>query len=662
VTLRSGRALAWSLVPLLLIGDALTQHHLSAMGRNDLVSWNSSSTIPFLVAELTCWVVGVVLSHRIPRHVVGWLFLGLGTSIGAGGFLDSFANEALRAKPNRWPLGGLGAVLGDSIFVWWFLFLALILQLTPTGKPLSARASWLARLTVLTAGGFAVAALLRSTTLEGENAGVVSPLAVTRLAGPLAALATVAILVLCLCLLASVVVLVTRFRRSRGAERQQMLWLVVGVAPLPLCVLASFIAAHANQETMAGAAISVGIATLAVGAGFSVAKYRLYDVERVVSDAVAYVMASGSVVAIYSAVTLVLTRSIPVERATTVTTIASTLAAAGIALPAYRWARTGIDRRFNRRRFDTVRLFRAGLAQGTPDLEDLMALALGDPDVRILFRAQDSMEDTRWVCVDGGRALPGNNVVDVIRRETVTAKIEFDPYRTDRSVVEAVAHEGAAEIDNLGLLAELGRQLQEVNHSRSRLEDAHLEERRRMEHDLHDGAQQRLLAIALKIQSARVNGSDEMLRDEADRAVSELGVAVQELRDLAHGLQPASLACGGLSAAVDELADRIPHRVTADIVDKRFDPVIEGAAWFVIAEGVSNAVKHAGVDALHIIIKQKVGSIQVSVSDAGTGGADHKGRGLQGLSDRVVALGGTLAVRNLEPHGTQIEAELPCAS
>lgn len=658
----TGRALAWSLVPLLLIGDALTQHHLYAVGRGDLVSWNSSSTIPFLAAELTCWVVGVVLTHRIPGQVVGWLFLGLGTSIGAGGLLDSFANEALRAEPNRWPLGGLGAVLGDSIFVWWFLFLALILQLTPTGKPLSARALWLARLTVLTAGGFAVAALLRSTPLEGENTGLVSPLAVTSLAGPLAALATVSILMLCVCLLASVVVLMIRFKRSRGAERQQMLWLVVGVAPLPLCVVASFIAAYAHRETVAGAALSVGIATLAVGAGFSVAKYRLYDVERVVSDAVAYVMASSSVVAIYSAVTFLLTRSVPLERASTLTTIASTLAAAGIALPAYRWARADIDRRFNRRQFDAVRLFRAGLAHGTPDLEDLMALALGDPDVRILFRAKDSMDDARWVSVDGRRALPGNNVVAVVRRDTVTAKIEFDPHRTDRSLVEAVAREAAAEIDNLGLLAELGRQLQEVNHSRSRLAGAHLEERRRMERDLHDGAQQRLLAIALRIQSARVNGSEELLRDEADRAVAELGVAVQELRDLAHGLLPASLAGGGLSAALDELADRIPHRVTADIVDTRLDPAIEGAAWFVIAEGVSNAVKHAGVDAIHIVIKREGDSIRVSVSDAGTGGADQNGRGLQGLSDRVVALGGTLAVRNLDPHGTRIEARLPCAS
>ena len=141
--------------------------------------------------------------------------------------------------------------------------------------------------------------------------------------------ASAAILVLCAFLLASVAVLVARFRRSRDAERQQMLWLVVGVAPLPFCVVGSFVAAYTHHETLAGVAVSLGIAALAVGAGFSVAKYRLYDVERAVSDAGAYVMASASVVAIYAAVTVVLTRSIPVATGSTVTTIAATLAAAG---------------------------------------------------------------------------------------------------------------------------------------------------------------------------------------------------------------------------------------------------------------------------------------------------------------------------------------------
>ena len=117
-------------------------------------------------------------------------------------------------------------------------------------------------------------------------------------------------------------------------------------------------------------------------------------------------------------------------------------------------------------------------------------------------------------------------------------------------MVEAVASEAAAEIDNVALRAELARQVELISESRSRLATAHLEERRRIERDLHDGAQQRLLAIALQLQSAKVNGRRTVLRDEVDRAIAELGITVQELRDLAGGLQPAALAGGGLLAAV----------------------------------------------------------------------------------------------------------------
>ena len=168
------------------------------------------------------------------------------------------------------------------------------------------------------------------------------------------------------------------------------------------------------------------------------------------------------------------------------------------------------------------------------------------------------------------------------------------------AVVAAVADEAATEIDNLGLRAELARQVEQIRESRSRLASAHLEERRRMERDLHDGAQQRILAIALQLQSARVNGADMALREEVDRAIAHLGVTVRELRDLASGLQPAALAGGGLRAAVEDLSSRLPLRIRLDVVDQRFPPEIEGAAWFVIAEAVANAVKHAQVDEVTI--------------------------------------------------------------
>jgi signal transduction histidine kinase len=335
-------------------------------------------------------------------------------------------------------------------------------------------------------------------------------------------------------------------------------------------------------------------------------------------------------------------------------TILATLAAIGVARPAYLWARRVVDRRFNRRRFDAVQLVRAGLAK-SPDLEALLIEATGDPQLRALFPA-----DGGWVTSDGRVAQPGPDVIDLRRLGEVSARIEFDPAYCDRGVVAAVVHEASAEIDNLGLRAELAKQVEQITESRARLAGAHLEERRRMERDLHDGAQQRILAIALQLRSARVNGHDAVLRAEVDRAITDLALTVQELRDLAGGLQPAALAGGGLRAATDELASRIPVRMKLDVVDQRFPASVESAAWFVIAEAVSNVVKHARVDEVAIQVSADTSQLRVAVLDDGVGGVDPQGRGLQGLADRIAALGGVLSAGDQPDGGTRIEAVLPC--
>jgi signal transduction histidine kinase len=654
------RVLVWPLIPAIFVGSLLLEHQIAQTGYVQSETLSSPGIAAFVAALLACWIVGIVLTLRVPRNAVGWLFLALTTSMAAGGILGDYAEYTLRAAPGRdLPLGELSAVLADASFAWWFLFLALCLQLTPTGHPLSQawrRVMWL---TIGSAIVFQVGALLRSTPLETPNADISSPLAIESLAGPIAAIAAVAIIVQGLCVVASVVVIIVRFRASRDEQRQQMLWLVVGISPLPLCIVASFAASYADYDDLAVWPFALGLVSVAVGAGFSVARYRLFGVEVVVSRAVAYVLTTAAIVLAYAAVVVVITGSIPgVGSRSTATTVVSTLAAAAIALPAYRWARDAADRRFNRRGFEAIQIVRAGLATPSPDLDQLIPAALRDQSVRLLFPAANGS----WVTSDGRAVVASGNAVEVVRRGTTAARIEYDADQTDRTIVETVAAEAAAEIDNLGLRAELARQLQEIRESRTRLAGAHLEERRRMERDLHDGAQQRLLAIALQLQSARVNGSTDLLREEAARAIEQLGIAVHELRDLANGLQPSSLASGGLRAAVEDLAERIPLRLSVDLVDQRFAPAVEGAAWFVIAEAVSNAVKYADVDEVEVQAAVLPTGLHIRVADRGVGGAARSGGGLQGLLDRVAALGGELHVSEVEPHGTRVEAVLPCES
>ncbi|WP_133977175.1 sensor histidine kinase [Kribbella voronezhensis] len=641
---RLARVVTWPLGPALFVGMGVVQSRL------DGAVPMAPSDVLYLVAMLVCWVVGVVLTWRVVDQPAGWAFLGLGTALAWSGFAELYAGLALSS--HQASHGPLMATFSDSSFVWWFLFLALGLQFTPAVRP-SSRI--LPILTVVSGTVFQVAALLRSTQLERPYADLVSPWAIKGFAGPISVLAAVAVIVLGLCLLASVYVLVTAFRRARGDARRQLLWLVAGAAPLAPGVIASFAVSYAGFDTVAGWVLSACVITLALGAAFSVAKYRLYDVERIVTDSAAYAISTGSVIAVFGLVVVVITKSLPVQGDSQLLTILATLAASGVARPAYVWARRVVDRRFNRRRFDAVQLLRAGLAQPSPDLDALLIEATGDSQARVLFPA-----DGGWVTSDGRAAVPGPHVVDLLRRDQVGARIEFDPSRCDRAVVEAVVHEASAEIDNLGLRAELAKQVEQITESRARLAGAYLEERRRMERDLHDGAQQRILAIALQLRSARVNGADAVLRAEVDQAITDLALTVQDLRDLASGLQPAALAGGGLRAATDELASRIPVRMKLDVIDQRFSASVESAAWFVIAEAVANVVKHAQVEEVAIRVSANRSELRVAVLDHGVGGVDPQGRGLQGLADRIAALGGALSAGDQPGGGTRVEAVLPC--
>lgn len=611
---------------------------------------------PYAVAILVCWVVGVVLTGRAFQQVAGWAFLGLGTALAWSGFTDLYGRTALHSASGL-SHGPLFATLGDSSFVWWFLFLALILQFTPSLRLASRLWRLLPGATIVAAVTSQLGALLRSTPLSAPNDDVTSPLAVDRLEEVAAALASVAIFSLMACLLVSVYSLALSFQRSRDEDRRQLLWLVAGAVPMAACLVGSFAASYAGYDAAAGLVMSLGISTLALGAGFSVAKYRLYDVERVVSESASYAMSSGAVVVVFGLVVLVITRSIPTLSSTAWWPVSvATLAAAGVARPAYLWARNAVDRRFNRRRFDAVQLVRTGLRRTHSDVEALLRESLGDSTARVIFPA----EDGGWVTSTGHDAGPLGHTVDVVRDEHVGGRLEYDPRRTERNVAAAASREAAAEIDNLGLRAELARQVEQISESRARLAGAHLEERQRIERDLHDGAQQRILAIALQLRSALVNGADDVLRDEVDRAITHLGLTVQELRDLAGGLQPAALAGGGLRAAVEDLSSRTPVRLELAVVDARFPPAIESAAWFVIAEALSNVVKHARVDRAAVTITEEASRLVVAVTDAGVGGAQPHGHGLQGLADRVAALGGALTVHDQTPRGTRVEAWFPC--
>ena len=247
------------------------------------------------------------------------------------------------------------------------------------------------------------------------------------------------------------------------------------------------------------------------------------------------------------------------------------------------------------------------------------------------------------------------------------AVLAHDPsLRDEPKLVEAVAAAARLALVNARLHAEVRAQLDAVKESRGRIVTAADEERRRIERDLHDGAQQRLVALALELRSAQRTlgdeadpGVDRLLESTAD----ELQVAVEELRALAHGIHPGTLTQAGLASALESLAARMPVPVTVDALQGRLSPEVEATAYFVASEALANVAKHAHATKAAIRAARVDGTLVIEVSDDGVGGAAAStGSGLRGLADRVEAHGGRLSIESVPGAGTRVVGEIPCGS
>jgi signal transduction histidine kinase len=219
-------------------------------------------------------------------------------------------------------------------------------------------------------------------------------------------------------------------------------------------------------------------------------------------------------------------------------------------------------------------------------------------------------------------------------------------------------HSHVARLD-----AELVTRLQELRASRVRLVNAGDAERRRLERDLHDGAQARLVSTSLLLGRLRM-----MLERDAeatamlDQAQSELRTGLAELRELARGIHPAVLTDRGLEPAIKALASRAPLPVTVEAVQERLQPPVESAAYFVVSEALTNVAKYAQASSASVSVRRDDGVVRVEIADDGVGGADAtRGSGLSGLADRVAALDGTIVVDSPPGGGTRVRAEIPCA-
>jgi PAS domain S-box-containing protein len=245
----------------------------------------------------------------------------------------------------------------------------------------------------------------------------------------------------------------------------------------------------------------------------------------------------------------------------------------------------------------------------------------------------------------------------------VTGEYQLELRGVPRHYETRIVKDGEEAVIIVRDITERKQQEAELRRSRARIVEAGDVERRRLERNLHDGAQQRLvsLSLALRLAHAQIRQNP----DEADRiltaASEELGQALEELRELARGIHPAVLTDRGLRPAIEALAAKSPLPVDLALADERLPGQVEAAAYYVISEALANVVKYAGASTVEVKIARDNGRAVVEVADDGVGGADpESGSGLRGLADRVEALDGRLHVESAPGGGTRIRAEIPC--
>jgi signal transduction histidine kinase len=310
----------------------------------------------------------------------------------------------------------------------------------------------------------------------------------------------------------------------------------------------------------------------------------------------------------------------------------------------------------------------AGLSRAPEpgELRDALARAVGDPSLELAYWLPDSGRyvDAAGKPVDLPAGDPGRAVSEVQLEDRRVAAIVHDSSLDDPELVRGVGTAAALALENERLGAELRAKVQELRASRVRMLEAGLAERRRLERDLHDGAQQRLVSLALGLRMAegRLEEDPASARELLESAGSELEAALRELRELARGIHPAVLSDRGLDAALEALAHRAPIPVELELAtgDRPPGPV-EVAAYFVVSEALTNVVKYAQASRASVRALRHDGRVFVEVSDDGIGGADpSKGSGLRGLADRLAAVDGKLEVRSEYSQGTVVRAEIPC--
>jgi signal transduction histidine kinase len=658
--------------------------------------------LPFLLAFAAFPVVGYILASRRPENAISWVVLGVGAIFGIDILIGSYSSYALHGGLGGRRLGGIVAAVEGPM---WVPIVALpatfLILLFPSGHLPSPRWRWFARILgfglvlVFLAILFGPGPLEDSAVSDLEN-----PLGVGWLR-PLLPFLLALIALLPVGIVMSLSSLVRRYRRSTGVERLQLRWLVTAagiVAVLYAISLPIGLVAGWGQTTtplwvnlLQGAAI-FSFALIPLAIGVSVLRYRLLEIDVVVNRALLFGALAIFITAIYVAIVV----GVGALMGSRANPVLSAAAAAIVALafqPVRRRAQRVADRLVYGKRatpYEVLSEFseRVGKTYATDDLLPRMARALADGTgaarADVWVRAGDQLRpEATWppeaepvspipASKVEGSSAPAFSMLEPVRHDgellgalSFSKKPGESVSPTEERLVRDLAAQAGLVMRNVALTERLMENIEQLRASRQRLVTAQDEERRKIERNLHDGAQQRIVALAVKVRLLEqlVERDPEKAKAVAAGLQTDTQEALQELRDLARGIYPPLLADKGLIAALESQVGRsaVPVTIDADQLG-RYPREVEAAVYFSCLEALQNVAKYAQASRATLRLSDGNGLLRFEVTDDGVGfeaGHTPYGTGLQGIADRLSALGGEVTVRSTPGAGTSVMGELP---
>jgi signal transduction histidine kinase len=646
--------------------------------------------VVFYAASFLCLApVGALIASRRPRHPIGWLMLAIGLASATGGVFDESARQFYAPRPE---LGAALFMVGDILSRLVLLLIGLLLLLFPDGRLPSKR--W------------------RGVVIAGATAWVLSDITEVLVPGPLADFAMTTppqnpfgiipnfpggdafgvsiFIVLFGSLFLSIVSVGFRFHHAGPELRLQLKWVALAASLLVAIEVGANVYVATAQSFSGWAPPPLGVAQFVASAAMSAAiaiailRYRLFDIDLVISRTVAYAALAGVITAFYIGVVAGVGGLLAAGSESRL--LLAVVATAFVAV-AFQPLRTRLERLANRLVYGVRAVPYEVLADFTTRLDGReSSLQLLPVMARMLAQGTGSDAATVWLHENGHevaassfpehqQVTPASATRSVLLqhaganlgRLTVVRKSGEALSPTEERLMDGLASQAGLVLHSAGLQDELSRRMIELRQSRHRLVAAQDEASRRLERDLHDGAQQNLVSLRMKLGLAASlardkSGSLEPLLQEMQ---SELGDALDSLRNLARGVYPPLLEAEGLRAALRARARQVPISIDVQCGSERYPRELEGAIYFCCSEALQNMTKHSGATRGSVRVSCEDGRIGFEVRDNGRGldvARAKSGGGLQNIRDRLDVLGGVMDVSSAPGTGACVAGSMPLSS